>query len=187
MTSAIVVLFSFLFIICLLLAVFIGMLFIYIDLLYTLYLKVPMLGTNRSVIEKISRQIDLKNKKKFYDLGSGNGRLISFIANKYPELECVGVEYNIGAYIQAKFRNIFSKRKVEYQWKDFYKSNLSDVDVVYVYLFPPIIDRLETKFLAELKQGSMVIANSFPLKNKEPKVIIEGEEKKLNTLYVYEY
>ncbi|MFZ2192995.1 MAG: methyltransferase [Candidatus Moraniibacteriota bacterium] len=146
-----------------------------------------MLATNKSVISKISRHIDLKNKKKFYDLGSGNGSLISYVAKKYPELECVGVEYNIGAYTQALIRRYFSKVKVSYQRKDFFKIDISSADVIYVYLFPGIINRLEKKFATELRQGTLVIANSFPLKFKKPKKIIKGKDRALDTLYIYEY
>lgn len=146
-----------------------------------------MLSTGNNAIRKVLQNIDLGKAKKFYDLGSGNGKVIAQIASRYPNLKCTGIEYNISAYCCAKLRNIFLKQKVNYQMEDFFKVNISDADVVYAYLFPGLMDRLEIKFARELKKGTLVISNAFPIKSKEPKVIIRGESGALNTLYVYEY
>ena len=146
-----------------------------------------MLSTGDNAARKILQNIDFGKAKKFYDLGSGSGKVISQVASRYPNLKCVGIEYNIAAYCFAKFRNIFLKQKVSYQMGDFFKINISDADIVYAYLFPGLMDRLESKFASELKRGTLVISNAFPIKAKKPKMIIRGEAGALNTLYVYEY
>lgn len=124
---------------------------------------------------------------KFYDLGSGNGKIIARIANAYPNLACVGIECNIAAYSWAKLRNLFSKQKVLYRMENFFQTNLGDADIVYAYLFPNLMKRLEPKFTSELKKGTLLIVNSFPLKSKEPLKIIQDKTNALGTLYIYEY
>jgi len=114
--------------------------FVYLNIFYFIYLKVPTLSANNKVIEKILRSIDFKGRKKFYDLGSGNGKLISGVASLYPDLECIGIEYNIVAYYCAKTRNIFLKNKVSYLRENFFKVNLDDADIVYTYLFPGVMN-----------------------------------------------
>ena len=161
--------------------------FVYLNIFYFIYLKVPTLSANNKVIEKILRSIDFKGRKKFYDLGSGNGKLISGVASLYPDLECIGIEYNIAAYYCAKTRNIFLKNKVSYLRENFFKVNLDDADIVYIYLFPGVMNRLEAKLANELKSGTVVVVNSFPLKSKEPKKIIRRKFGALDTLYIYEY
>ena len=146
-----------------------------------------MISTGNDAIKKVLQNIDFKKAKKFYDLGAGNGKVISYVSNHYPDLKCTGIEYNIAAYCCAKIRNIFLKQKVNYQMGDFFKININDADVVYAYLFPGLMDRLESKFARELKKGTLVISNAFPIKSKEPKIIIQGESGALNTLYIYEY
>jgi len=146
-----------------------------------------MLSTGSNVIKKILQEIDFKEAKKFYDLGAGNGKVISYVASRYPNLKCTGIEYNIAAYCYAKLRNIFLKQKVSYKMGDFFKVNISDADIVYTYLFPGLMDRLESKFARELKKGTLVISNAFPIKDRKPKFIIQGKAGALNTLYVYEY
>ena len=157
------------------------------NIFYFVYLKVPTLSTNTKAIEKILENINLKGKKKFYDLGSGNGRLVSCLADKYPELECVGIEYNLAAHCHAKIRNLFSKNEASYQRKNFFKIDLENADIIYAYLYPPVMERLEAKFAKELHKETMVILNSFPLKSKKPKTVLRGKSGALNTLYVYEY
>jgi len=161
--------------------------FIYLNIFYSFYLKVPMLSTGNNAIGKVLQNIDFGKAKKFYDLGAGNGKVISQVASRYPDIKCVGIEYNISAYCCAKIRNIFLKQKINYKFRDFFKINISDADVVYAYLFPGLMERLEDKFARELKKGTLVISNAFPIKSKEPKMIIQGETGALNTLYVYEY
>ncbi len=161
--------------------------FIFIDVYYSLKLKLPMLETNASALEKFLFNIDFTNRKVFYDLGSGKGTVISMVARKNPTLQCIGIEYNSGAYFLAKMRNIFLKNKVQYFREDFFNINLKNADIVYIYLYPFLVDQLENKFFKELKKGTIVVANSFPFKNKLPKKVISGQEKKLNTIYIYEY
>lgn len=163
------------------------MIFIYLNLFYTFYLKVPMLSSGNNPIEKVLLNVNFKKAAKFYDLGSGNGKLISRVAKQYPHLECVGVEYNIAAYCSAKFRNLFLKQKIDYKLGDFFKINISDADIIYAYLFPGLMVRLEAKFSQELRKGTIVISNSFPIKTRKPKMIIQEKAGELGTLYVYEY
>jgi hypothetical protein len=175
-----VLIFIFLLVACL-------MVVMYLNIFYFVFLKVPTLSTSKKTAEKILQNIDLGDKKKFYDLGSGSGRLVSYLAEKYPDLECIGVEYNITAYCNAKIRNIFLKNKVIFLRKDFFKTNLGDADVIYAYLYPPVMERLEAKFARELRKGTLVILNSFPLKSKKPKTVLSGKSGALDTLYIYEY
>lgn len=147
----------------------------------------PNLSTGNKALKKILKNISFKGKKKFYDLGSGSGKLISRLANQNPNLECIGIEYNLVAYYFAKIRNIFSKRKVDYQLNDFFQVNLVDADIIYTYLFPGIMNRLEVKFSKELKKGALVIVNSFPLKSRKPNAVYKGKTGNLDTLYIYEY
>jgi len=160
---------------------------IYLNIFYIARLKVPPLSTGGKALKKILENVDFKSKKKFYDLGSGSGKLISCVANRFPNLECTGIEYNPVAYFFAKIRNIFSKQKVDYRRNDFFETDLGNVDIIYTYLFPGVMNRLETKFSNELKKGTLVVANSFSLKSKEPKAVFKGKIGGLDTIYIYEY
>jgi hypothetical protein len=163
------------------------LLFIYVNIFYYLYLKVPMLSTEKETIRKLSQNIDFSKAKNFYDLGSGNGKVISAISGKFPNLECVGIECNIAAFLLAKVLNIFSSRSVRYRMENFMNIDLGEADVIYAYLFPGAMEKLEEKFSKELKRGTLVVSSTFPIKDKIPKLVVKNENGKLGTLYIYEY
>jgi len=146
-----------------------------------------MLATSDKTIENALGEINLATKGKFYDLGSGNGKVAFRFAATHPNFNCIGIEFNLAAYFSAKIRNIFSKHKISCRRENFFKVNLDDADIVYTYLFPDIMKELEQKFNHELKKGATVIANTFPLQHKSPIKIIQSKTGKLGTLYIYKY
>ncbi|PIP26315.1 MAG: hypothetical protein CO140_02985 [Candidatus Moranbacteria bacterium CG_4_9_14_3_um_filter_40_7] len=161
--------------------------FIFVNAFYFFFLAVPSLSSNNKIVAKVIENISFKEKKKFYDLGCGNGSFIAKIAKNYPSLRCIGVERNLGIYWWALLRNIFARQKVAYFRKNFFEINLGDADIIFVYLFPGFMERLDVKFRQELKRGTWVISNSFPIKTKTPLKIISGRKGALETLYIYEY
>jgi len=161
--------------------------FIFLNAFYFVFLRVPSLSSKNKVVANVLENIDFKGRKKFYDLGCGNGSLIAKIAKNHPAMQCIGVEYNPGIYWWAILRNILAKQKVTYLRKDFFKINLADADVIFVYLFPAFMEPLNAKFKQELRKGTLVISNSFPIKTKNPLKIIPGKMGALETLYIYEY
>ena len=173
--------------IILLIFLFFVLVFIFVNAFYFVFLRVPSLSSKNKVVAKVLENVDFKGNKKFYDLGCGNGSFITKIAKNYPAMECIGVERNLGIYWWALLRNIFAQRKVVYLRKNFFKINLADADVIFVYLFPGFMERLDAKFKQELRKGTLVISNSFPIKTKNPLKIIPGKMGALETLYIYEY
>ena len=83
-----------------------------------------MLSSGNDVIEKFLLNVDFGKAKKFYDLGAGSGKIISKVASRYPDLQCVGIEYNIISYCRAKLRNIFLQQTIDYKMGDFFKINI---------------------------------------------------------------
>lgn len=161
--------------------------FIFVNAFYFVFLAVPSLSSNNKIVEKVLENVDFKGKKKFYDLGCGNGSFIAKIAKNYPDMRCIGIECNLGIYWWAVLRNIFAKQKVTYLRKDFFKIDLTDADIVFAYLFPGFMGRLDIKFKEELRKGTLVISNTFPIKTKIPLRVILGRKDALETLYIYEY
>jgi SAM-dependent methyltransferase len=162
--------------------------FFSITVICNLFLSAPYLPSSHRAVRQILAQIDLRGKKKIYDLGSGDGRIITQIARKYPQAECIGIELNPTAYLLAKINNWFLKNKVQYYYQNFFKVDLSSADVVITYLFPEPMAKLEEKFFQELKPGAIVISLAFKLKNKPPSEIFKDRSKNcLETIYLYRY
>jgi len=54
---------------------------------------------------------------------------------------------------------------VTVRWQNFWHTNLSDADVVFVYLLPWRMEKLAAKLKKELKPGTLIVSNSFIFPN----------------------
>ena len=122
----------------------------------------------------------IKPGMKIFDLGSGDGRLLRLAAEKGAR--AIGFEINPFLVLFTKIKFIFSPyhNSVTVKWKNFWKSDLRDADVVFVYLLPWRMEKLEEFLKNQLKPGTLVISNSFIFSNLKR---IKKDE--LNHVYVF--
>ncbi len=118
-----------------------------------------------------------------YDLGSGDGRLV-FAAIEHGAGKAVGVELNPGHVREST--DLARKKSLESR-VTFVEADLMDVDLspatlVITYLFSSASAALKPKFEAELKPGTRVVMESFPVHGWKPKQIRSLEHR---TFYLY--
>jgi len=103
----------------------------------------------------------IKPGMRVYDLGSGDGTLI-LEAGKTGAV-AVGLEINPFLVLWTTIRIFFSRQRTRthVRWSNFWMADLSDADVVFVYLLPWRMGKLAAKLKKELKTGSLIISNSF--------------------------
>jgi SAM-dependent methyltransferase len=146
----------------------------------------PFVPTPKSIIRKALRLADLKPNEKLCDLGSGTGRVLITAAKEFGA-RVIGFEYSLPLFYLSKINLFLNKIKngVVYR-KNFYEANISDADVVFLFLTPRAFRKLEDKFNKELKPGTRVVTFSSPLLFWKPKEIIPLPERngKIN-LYLY--
>ncbi len=99
------------------------------------------------------RLAKLKKGMKIYDLGSGDGRLL-VLAEKVG-CKAIGFEINPFLVILSRIRHL------HVEWKNFWKTNLSDADVVFVYLLPWRMEKLAAFLTKQLRPGALIVSNSF--------------------------
>jgi cyclopropane fatty-acyl-phospholipid synthase-like methyltransferase len=118
-----------------------------------------------------------------YDLGSGDGRLL-FSALEKGAGKAVGVELNPEhvntARVKAKEQGLEDKAT-------FIQSDVMDVDlswatVIFCYLITAASAALKPKFEAELKPGTRVVMESFPVPGWKPEKTMLHEYK---TFFLY--
>ncbi len=151
--------------------------------------RVPYVPISQDVIDEVKKIFPLKAGDKFYDLGSGDGRVIATMALAYPEANAFGVEKAPLPYTFTRMRFWLKPLKnVKTLFKNFSQVPLNDATHIYMYLYPEVVEKLLPKFRAELKKGTRVVSCDFPFKTKEPseKIIVEDKRRK-HTLYVYEF
>lgn len=114
---------------------------------------------------------DLKPDEVLYDLGAGDGRVLLIAAREYGA-KAVGIE--VGpiqcALIWLRAAAGGLGNKVQIKWENFYKTDLSQADVVFIYATSKEVLKLAPYLEKQLKAGSRVISISADFPEWEPSV-----------------
>lgn len=155
----------------------VGILFAYlilliISLLFILWLvqsilfPAPFLPLPKKVVARLSEIANIPSKGYFYDLGSGDGRVVRAVAVKYPTASCVGVEKALLPHILALA--YFKRQNTTYFLTDYNKVSLRQADVVFLYLWPEAMLAMKIKLKSELTAEAKIICCRFPLPEAAP-------------------
>lgn len=144
----------------------------------------PFVPARKDDLPRILALAELKAGEKFYDLGSGNGRVAIYMA-KNSLGQAVGIEAAWPLYIVSRWRQIFAPaNKVKFYWANLFKVNLSQADAVYFFGMPAAIkNKLRQKLASELKPGTRVISYAFPVDGWAADKVSEGKGRV--TIYLY--
>ncbi len=107
------------------------------------------------------------NNKTFYDLGSGDGNVLIYASEEFPNLKkIVGIEINKNRHIKAekiiKEKNKSDKIKVFNDDILSKKYNYKDADLIYIsnLCFSPEVNQaISEKLRSELKKGTIVFSS----------------------------
>ena len=121
------------------------------------------------------------------DLGSGRGELARYLAKKIPKVKITGIEQARFPFLQASFlQRLFGLKNVSFKQGDFWDFKYSDIDAVTLYLGPITVQQVGEKLYKELKTGSIVISQSYPLQKEwTPDEILTFRSPFKETIYVY--
>ncbi|HVW66315.1 MAG TPA: class I SAM-dependent methyltransferase [Candidatus Peribacteraceae bacterium] len=133
-----------------------------------LFLKVPSMPTPMPVVRTMIDLAHLAGHETILDLGAGDGRLLIEAKRKHPPVRAIGCELNPPVWLLGILRGIFSRVKIELHLRSLLQEDLSQTDVVFLYLFPELLQALTEKFNRELKPGTRIISYMFRLKDREP-------------------
>lgn len=141
--------------------------------------------THCSKIKKILESVSITPGETVYDLGCGDGRFLIAVTKRY-KVKAIGFEINPWAYLLAKFRVWLCKADVSIYFRDFWKADLSDADVVFCYLFPDVMERLKEKLQREIKTGAKVISCNFEIPGWRPeKILVASHPIHTDPIFVY--
>jgi hypothetical protein len=129
----------------------------------------PSVHTNRERIRRALRLAKLAEGETLYDLGAGDGRVLVIAAKEFGA-RAVGIEVGpvqcAAAWLSAQIGGVGARVRV--RLGNFFKANLGDADVVFVYATSGQAARLETVLQAQLRPGARVVTISFDLPDWEP-------------------
>jgi SAM-dependent methyltransferase len=121
----------------------------------------PFVPSVPHTAESMIKLANIKPGMRIYDLGSGEGRLLFLAAQKGAT--AIGIEINPLLVLFTYIKILFSpfRKTIRVYWKNLWKADISEADVVFIYLIPWRMDKLENMLKNQLKKGSLVVSNSF--------------------------
>ena len=144
------------------------LLWILIPALYGL----PPVPTKTDRIRNALLLVKLRPYETLYDLGAGDGRVL-FIAAREFGARAVGIE--VGpiqcALIWLRITANGLANQIQIKWENFYKANLREADVVYIYATSTEITKLAPHLAAQMKQGARLVSISADFPEWEPSAL----------------
>lgn len=134
----------------------------------TLVNGAPFVPTPLRAVKKMLKISGLKKGDKVYDIGCGDGRVVYMAAKEYGA-DATGFELSPFIYAFARIRHFLWRSKAKIKFANFKTQDLSDADVIFCYLLPETLTKLEPKLSRELKPGARVISYAFPIAPWEEK------------------
>ena len=147
---------------------------------------VPFVSLPKYDWVKMCEVANLRPGLKVYDLGCGKANLLVVAAKQFGA-QGIGYEISLWPYLWGRFRSWWHRANLDLRLKNFMSADLSDADVVFCYLFPSAMARLEAKFEHELKPGAKVVSYAFKLPNRQPNEVIEGRSSGVGRISIYRY
>ena len=136
------------------------------------FLDVPFVSTPHDVVDKMLRLAKIKKDDLVYDLGCGDGRIPVTAAKKYG---CKAVGYDLDPErVKESLENVKKnglENLVTIEQKDIFTLDLSEADVITLYLLPDLNVKLIPQ-LEKLKPGSRVLSHNFDMKGVKPDKVI---------------
>ncbi|MBI3103614.1 hypothetical protein HYZ05_01610 [Candidatus Daviesbacteria bacterium] len=130
----------------------------------------PYVPTKLATIRKILKLAGVKKGKRFYELGSGDGRVVVEAAKLGAS--SIGIEQSWLRVLYSRWKTYRQKSAIatncQFYHGDIFKRNYSDADIVYIYLLLKGVTKLEHKLKRELKKGSIVITQTYHFPNWKP-------------------
>ena len=148
----------------------------------------PSVASPQNVVEEMLKAADVKPNDMVYDLGSGDGRVVITAAKEFGA-RAVGVEimHEEAEKSRDKIKEARLDQRVRIIEGDMLTVDLSEADVVTLYLLTSSNDLVRPHLEKFLKRGARVVSHDYPVRGWEPKEVKEVEAtRRVHHLYVYE-
>jgi SAM-dependent methyltransferase len=122
-------------------------------------------GSNPESVTRMIELAALRDGETVIDLGSGDGRIVFAAAQARPNLRGMGVDINeelvTKANEAARAQGLASR--VQFFHRNAFDADISNVDVIFMWLFPELMRLLRPKILAEAKPGTRIVAATWDM------------------------
>jgi len=147
----------------------------------------PFVTSPVKIVDRMLEMAHLRPGEKLYDLGCGDGRILITAAEKY-KVKAVGVEISPKLAAEAE-KNIESAGLTDQATVikgDLLETDLSDADVVTIYLATSLNEKLRPRLERFLKPGARVISHDYAVPGWKPTQVERADDRHVHLIYLYE-
>lgn len=126
--------------------------------------------TPPEVVQRMLELAEVGTGDRVLDLGSGDGRIVIAAVKDFGAERAVGVDIDPDriAESQENARKAGVEDRVEFRQEDLFETDLSNADVITMYLLQSINERLKPRLLAEAQPGTRVVSHDFHMGSDWP-------------------
>jgi precorrin-6B methylase 2 len=142
----------------------------------------PPVPTKPERIRKALKLVNLQPGEVLYDLGAGDGRVLLIAAREF-RAKAVGIEVGPIQCALIWLRAVASGfgNQIQIRWANFYKADLRDADIVFVYATSKEVVKLASHLEKQMKKGARVASISADFPEWEPSAFDDRD-----LIFVYE-
>jgi 16S rRNA A1518/A1519 N6-dimethyltransferase RsmA/KsgA/DIM1 with predicted DNA glycosylase/AP lyase activity len=141
--------------------------------------------TKKKDLPRIAELIDPKPGETFVEIGCGDGRVVHFLSKKFPTAKFVGIELSPFFFALAKLRKFFRPRKnLKIIYGNAANFNFKKVKIVFLFLMPTAIAKLEKKIANEAPRDAQIISYVFPFSSARKFRTFSAQKR--NAIHIWE-
>ena len=144
--------------------------FVYLNFIWAAYKGAPTVYADTAAITACLNLAKPQPGEMILDLGCGDARSL-IIGVKQFQTKGVGVEASLYCVWRARWKVWRAGLSTEIQivWGDILKSDnlIAQADVIYLYLFPPLLAKLAPRLFGRRKSKSRIVSLAFPIPNHD--------------------
>ena len=133
---------------------------------------VPWVPTREKRIRRALELVELRPGETLYDLGAGDGRVLLMAAKEFGA-QAIGVEIGPVQWALGWLRIFFNgiRPKARIRCGNFYRADVAEADIVFVYLTSSQTTRLAKKLETELRPGARVVSVAADFPDWQPDIV----------------
>jgi hypothetical protein len=133
---------------------------------------VPLYLSSAAEIQALSTLIPAGAPVRVLDAGCGTGTVLAGLRLRRPDARLEGIECSVLPWLAARVR--MAGRGCRVQWGSLWRADFGGYDVVYAFLSPAPMARLWNKARREMRPGSLLVSNRFPVPGTAPSFAVSA-------------
>lgn len=123
---------------------------------------VPLVRSCPKELGEVVASLGPRPEGPVFELGSGDGTA-ALVLERSTDSEVEGFELVAWAHWWSRIRRRAAGSKVRFSRTDFFKVPWGRASLLYAYLYPAVMRRVEEKFLADCRPQTQLLVRDFPL------------------------